>query len=140
MVAGKTASELHGIFLPVKEPVGGPIDATLKSDPWARSITKLTPEQYARRRVELAVYDAEDSAIRIYIPGGPPMARASILRRWLLNGTLSLSAPEIDVVIGALDTPINEPIDPLATPQDVMERRGAVDVLRGQLMLERARR
>ena len=139
MVA-KTASELRGIFLPVKQPVGEPVDGLLKSDPWARSIAKLTPEQYVRRRIELAVYDAEDAAIRIYIPGAEPMARSSILRRWLLNGTLSLSAPEIDVVIATLSDPINEPIDPLATPQDLSERRSAIEMMRAQLLIERGRR
>lgn len=140
MTNGRKFSELNGVFFPVSAPVGVPIDATLKTDPWARSIPKLSPEQYARKRIEMVSREAEDSAVRIHVPSAGPMARSSILRRWLLNGTLSLSATEIDVVISALDEPINELIDPLATPQDVMDRRYAVELLRGQLMIERSRR
>jgi len=119
----------------------GPIDATLRSDPWFRGIDKLTPDQYVRRRVELAANDHDDAAIRLNVTGGGEHARnADMLRRWLLNGPIALSSTEISVVIEALENPINEPIDPLASEADLAARSAAMDVVRFQLEVARLSR
>jgi hypothetical protein len=121
--------------------VGGPIDANARSDPWFRSIEKLTPDQYVRRRIELAANDGQDAAVRLNISdGGGHAWRADVLRRWLLNGSLALSAAELSVVLHALENPINEPIDPLASEADLAEREAAVDMARFQLEVARSSR
>jgi len=133
-------SELKGIFFPVTAPVGEPIDATLKTDPWERHIEKQTPEQYVRRRVEVAAYCREDSSIRIHVPATELMREASILRAWLLNGAVALSAADIDVVLSALVDPFNEPVDPLETPEDAVARQAQLQLVRGQLLVVQASR
>jgi hypothetical protein len=121
--------------------VRGPIDANARSDPWYRGIEKLTPEQYARHRVELVASGLEDASIRLNVPrGGENAWQASVLRAWLLNGSQALSGPELSVVLAALEHPFNEPVDPLASEADLMERRSVIDGLRFQLEMERLRR
>jgi hypothetical protein len=57
-----------------------------------------------------------------------------------MNGTLALSAAEISVVIVAMENPINEPVDPLASDADRAEREAAVDMTRHQLETARLSR
>ena len=97
--------------------MSGPIDATLRTDPWARSVEPMTPEQYARRRVELVAYSLSNDAIRLNIPkAGDKSRESAVLRGWLLNGAQALSSADIQVVRTALARSFNEPVDPLETP------------------------
>jgi len=129
-------SELKGIFMPVSAPVGVPVDATLRTDPWARTIAPASPEQFARNRVELVASGMKDSAIRTNIPDSGELARqAAVLRGWLLNGPQALSSADIEIVRVALAMPITEPIDPLETPTMRAERASYLRQLDGELLL-----
>jgi hypothetical protein len=139
----KTASELSGIFLPVRDPVGQPIDGNQRPpDPWTPPPpVALTPEQYARQRVTFASTSACDNATRFNIPNAEQWLHdAAVLRAWLLNGAQALAADEIGVVRTALAEPINEPTDPLATPADVVQRRRYIRQLDGELAVVQASR
>jgi hypothetical protein len=134
-------SELKGIFMPVSAPVGGPVDATLRTDPWARTIAPASAEQFARNRVELVASGMKDSAIRTNIPGSGELARqAAVLRGWLLNGPQALSAADIGVVRAALVMQITELIDPLETPTMRAERASYLRQLDGELLLLQTQR
>jgi len=137
----KKTSELKGIFMPVRVPVGVPVDATLRTDPWARTIEPASPEQFARRRVELAASGMRDTAARHHVPGGGEMARkAAVLRGWLLNGPQALSSADIEVVRTALVQSVAEPIDPLETPPMRAERASYLRQLDGELLLLQTQR
>jgi hypothetical protein len=68
------------------------------------------------------------------------MSEAAVLRKWLLNGAVGLYAADIDIVLSALGQPINEPVDPLETPQDARERRSYIQLLQAQLRVVQASR
>lgn len=135
-----TTSELKGIFLPVQTPIGEPVDSVLRTDPWFRDNPKMTPQEYTRRRVEFAASTREDSSIRPAISSTVPLFESTVLRTWLLNDVLSLSASDIDIVLAALEDPINELVDPLANEQDRRERRAYVQAERARLQLIKAKR
>ena len=105
-----------------------------------RSAKRHAYAAHVRRRVDLARSCLEDSAIRIHVPSAGRMADADILRTWLRNGSVGLYAADIDVVLTALEDPINEPVDPLAKPQDLIQRRAAIEGTRVQLLQVKASR
>lgn len=137
----KNTSELKGIFMPVPAPVGKPVDATLRTDPWARTVAPVSPEQFARNRVALVASGMKDGAIRLNIPGAGELTRQSaVLQGWLLNGPQALTSADIGVVRAALAQPVTEPIDPLETPAMRAERASYLRQLDGELLLLQSQR
>jgi hypothetical protein len=103
-------------------------------DPWKRSVSKMTPEQYARHLVELAATEADSAAIRIHMEGTSQfLEKADACRAWLRNGVTALTVRQIDFVLEALVVP-NSPADPLETAQDRQHRVNYVRGLRAELV------
>lgn len=105
------------------------------TDPWARSISKMTPEQYARHLVTLGSTEAASAALRIHMENsGQFLEKAAACRAWLLNGVTPLTARQIDYVLEVLVVPDpNSPLDPLETENDRRLRANHIRSLRAQL-------
>jgi len=96
----------------------------------------MTPEQYARRRVELVANSLLNDALKLNIPMAGDKARESaVLRGWLLNGPQALSTEDIGVVRAALRPSFNESIDPLETPAMRRDRDSYLRQLDGELLV-----
>lgn len=133
-------SELKGIFLPVTAPVGGPVDAVLKTDPYARPNVKLTPSEWVRDLVVRKERLLRSTALPIHVPSTNAMAEAATLDTWLRNGTVGLSATEMDVVLAALVRDPSAPVDALETAADRRQRDSELSRVRGQILMDKLAR
>ena len=105
------------------------------TDPWARSISKMTPAEYARYLVAKGASDAESAALRIHMENTSSfLEKAAACRAYLRNGVTALVPVQIDYVLEVLVVPDpNSPIDPLETENDRRLRANHIRGLRAQL-------
>lgn len=114
---------------------GNPDMVGTMTDPWARSISKMTPEQYARHLVEAGASEAESAALRIHMENTSSfLEKAAACRAWLRNGVTALTLGQIDYVLEVLVVPVpNSPLDPLEAENDRRLRGNYIRGLRAQL-------
>lgn len=111
------------------------------TDPWERKISKMTPDEYARRQVELGANDATAAAVRIHMENrGQFLAKADACRAWLRNGVTALTSVQIDYVLEVLVVPNpNDPKDPLEQASDRLQRAIYIRGLRAALVMKKNR-
>lgn len=99
----------------------GPIDATLKTDPYARTLKIPSPKEWVQLLVGRKAREWDSlryhGAVRKHPNNGTFVTKASVLMRYLNNGVNGLfEKGEADVVLEALQRGINEGVDPAETP------------------------
>lgn len=96
---------------------------------------------YVRSLIEKRVRVLDGSKLYPSISATKPLAEATVLRRWLLNGITGLfSVEEIDLVLELMRVNPGEPIDPSEDAAEKKRRRSALMRARGELLVERQRR
>ena len=120
----------------------GPIDATLKTDPYARTQKVPTPKEWVQVLVGRRAREWDSlryhGATRRHPNTGAYITKASVLMRYLNNGLTAIhSKDDADVVLEALQRGINENVDPAETPSVRAARDGALALERQLVMQKR---
>lgn len=135
-------SELKGIFIPVRAPIApGPQNANLPAvNAWTEPTPPApTPEEYVRRAINQLARGEKDDAIRLNIPNaGRHAATAQLLNNWLLNGTQSMSATDLETMLTVFRGLIAAE-DNMQTTAQAAARRSYLRQLEGEILVAQVR-